>query len=419
MATSDPPFKRVFVLGAGFSRAAGFPLQREILDRIKGFKFDIMTVEFRKARKELLDFLNLAFGEPQEPSLEDIFTLLDQTIGRGEACANYSPSKLERVRTALKRAILFVFHQASTRVEPAAKDFYHRLAMFLIESRIAPGQERDTIGVVSLNWDCLLEDSLYNCIRELEAVGKIDIDYCCYTTPLRQPGPHTPSILQKARGIFNIKVMKLHGSTNWLVCPNCKRLYTGVGATEDVWELYVRPRQCESCIKLELIREMHGDESDADAPDAPLRLEPFFITPTFIKMFDNTHIQSAWHNAYVNLAEASEIVFIGYSLPDADYHVRTLLRRAIRPEAKIFVVLSRGDEPAKSTPARVRGMFAANRYRAFFSPDRISLDTRGVGPYFEDLLDHRSLPTLQASVSTLLMSAPQPATGIPPTPAPL
>ena len=38
----------------------------------------------------------------------------------------------------------------------------------------------------------------------------IDIDYCVYTTPLYN-SPHTASTKQKASGIYNIKVLKMHG----------------------------------------------------------------------------------------------------------------------------------------------------------------------------------------------------------------
>lgn len=81
-------------------------------------------------------------------------------------------------------------------------------------------------------------------------------------------------------------------------------------------------------------------------------LEPFLITPTFTKVFDNTHIQMIWHNAHVELSEADKIVFIGYSFPEADYHFRTLLRKAVNPNVSIEVVLTRNDKITSEIPER-------------------------------------------------------------------
>jgi len=82
-------------------------------------------------------------------------------------------------------------------------------------------------------------------------------------------------------------------------------------------------------------------------------------------------INMTWHNAYLNLIQAKKIIFIGYSLPDADYHFRTLLRRAINPDAKIVVVLSKNDKPKRKTSSNMLRFFAKTRYQEFFGTDRI------------------------------------------------
>jgi len=241
-----------------------------------------------------------------------------------------------------------VFHDLTQRVEPGPSRFYGSVAAHLLERRMSAGQGADPFTVVSLNWDAMLEEALYWCLGQAGGVGKGDIDYCCFTTPL--PGcPHTPSILQKSKGIFNIKVIKLHGSASWLTCPNCDRLFTGLGSPESLWAQYVVPRRCEFCkAKFRLKKEV--DLEGYLAGREPAILRPFFITPTYVKIFDNVHIQMAWHNALLDLSEADEVVFIGYSLPEADYHVRALLRRAVRPDAQIVVVLMKDAEPPGRLP---------------------------------------------------------------------
>lgn len=384
------PSKTVYVLGAGFSRDAGFPLQAKILDRTDQLSLGLMDLPpgvydlFVAAHGPWSEFRRIAFPAAETPRLEDIFTLLDQTISNRGFFAGYSFEELAKVREALKRSILFVFHAAGEKMDKKAADFYRSVAAYLLERRAVAGQESDPFSIVSLNWDCLLENTIYSCIEQMDAYGKADVDYCCYTTPLSKSCPHTPSLLQKAKGLLNLKIMKLHGSANWLLCPNCNRLYTGVGSPEEVWGQYVAPHPCPTCRKFLSVRTTRS-------PDSLPQLEPFFITPTFVKVFDNAHIQMTWHNAYMDLAEATEVVFIGYSFPRADYHVRTLLRRAIQPHASIVVVLTRGDEPNRNTPKRVRRYFATTRFREFFGPERVSFELGGVGTYFRRAMGRKKL----------------------------
>lgn len=388
--------KTVYVLGAGFSRDAGLPLQAQILPRIVAFKPDLPLLEaplhyayledFWSCRNSLLGLLRetfpssittpgSSFPRRELPPLEDVFTLLDHTISRRQGCRAFSWQALEAAREALKRTILFVVHAASERAEPRPMDCYRRFAAHLLETRIRSGQPADPFSIVSLNWDCILEESIYWCLQKIGAIKKADIDYCCYTTPLGPGCWHTPSVLQKSKGLFNLKVMKLHGSANWLLCPNCNRLYTGLGAEADAWELYMRPRACPSCLQAAPHQEgvVHP------------QLDPFFITPTFLKVFDNPHIQMTWHNAYVEISEASELVFIGYSFPEADYHFRTFLRRAVRPDARITAVLTDSDRPKRNTPRRLLSAFAATRYLKFFGA-RTRFEFGGVRAYFTTLL---------------------------------
>src|SRR5690606_22701887 len=63
------------------------------------------------------------------------------------------------------------------------------------------------------------------------------------------------------------------------------------------------------------------------------------IMPTFLKDLNNFQIKLIWQNSGVELSEASKIVFIGYSLPQADYELRQLLSRMIPHDTKIEVVM--------------------------------------------------------------------------------
>jgi uncharacterized protein (DUF3820 family) len=114
-------------------------------------------------------------------------------------------------------------------------------------------------------------------------------------------------------------------------------------------------------------------------------LEPYIITPTFTKVFDLPHIQTTWHNAFVELREAEEVVFVGYSLPDADYHLRALLIRAIRPKTRIRVILSRSDDPSNYSSHLERSALPEGRYRRLFD-DTVAFDYNGVESLIDDLV---------------------------------
>jgi hypothetical protein len=67
--------------------------------------------------------------------------------------------------------------------------------------------------------------------------------------------------------------------------------------------------------------------------------------------------------------EARKLVFIGYSLPHADFEFRQLLSRMVHKDAKIEVVLWDGSPRFKDE---------CERYESFFSKHALSLEPKGV-----------------------------------------
>ncbi len=398
--------KTVYIIGAGFSYEAGFPLQTGILKRIQDFRFDVLSgittddflilselfLSHQERSNTLKEFLTRVFSSSVNPSLEDVFTLLDQTIASRGFCLRYSWKELNDINDFLKRAILTIFHYSVEKLKQKPVLFYNQFSSYLLEERLKNGLAKDCVSVISLNWDSLIEDTIYDCIRSIDAYKKIDVDYCSYTTPLQNGCPHTPSIIQKAKKIYNIKVLKLHGSINWLLCPNCNRLHTGLGSKESMWNLYVVPRKCAYC------KALSEENEIIKIPD----LEPLFITPTFNKVFNNTHIQMVWHNAHVEIAEADKIVFIGYSLPEADYHFRTLIKRAMRSNTIIEVVLKRTDKVPHDTKSYQKKYFAETRYRNFFGENRIVFHWHGVKGYFHDIFESMDLKKRLRKIKKML-----------------
>lgn len=382
-----PHLKTVYVLGAGFAAPAGLPVQAAILDRIRAFLLrpDPAPLsaedEFGRARASLTEFLQRAFPSQTAPPLEDIFTLLDHSISRREHTAGEPWVNLELLRRHLNLAILFIINEALRTAPRHALTFYRSLAAHFLDLRLDARQPGDPFSFILLNWDNLIDTSIFWCVAQARAVRRADIDYCCYTTALHD-SPHIPSLTQRAHNLFNVKLVKLHGSANWLFCPNCNRMYTGLGSATEFHHRYVVTQYCPSCAA------QRGISLDSFGG---IPLAPFLITPTYLKVFDNPHIQMAWHNAQVELSEAANIVFVGYSLPEADYHFRTLLRRSIRQDTSITAVLNDTSSPPRNCPVRARAAYAVERYRAFFGDGRVRFDLRGAEGYFRAVIGRDSL----------------------------
>lgn len=369
--------KTVFILGAGFSKAAGYPLQAEILHNLQlqeSYVNTFMdtpssvlnTLPFvREYSNELKKFLAEVFHGVDTPTLEDIFTTLDQTIFEKGYCKGYEWQELIKIDTSLKASILFSFHRALSYANEGTLENYRNFSAHLLNCRLF---NKRKFSVISLNWDSLLEDSIYWCIREKKLEKKFDVDYCCFTNSIGQNSSHTPSITQKAKGIKNIKILKLHGSSSWLICYSCKRLFTGIGSTEEAVNLYNGKRKCPNCL---------NTLEAASAKKVP-ELKPFIITPTYLKTFPNSHIQNVWDNAQIELLESDRVVFLGYSLPEADYFVRSLFRRTINKNAKIDVVLL-GRDPKYDD--------IVNRYKGFFPKKNLSFYKSGMDGFFKTSMD--------------------------------
>ena len=131
---------------------------------------------------------------------------------------------------------------------------------------------------------------------------------------------------------------------------------------------------------------------DSSAP----QMHDLIITPTFLKDLNNLNIKNIWHNALIELSEASKVVFIGYSFPDADFEMRCLLKKALKPETKIDVVLHNTDDPQyyKNILDGYAGVdqiiaklsLPEGRYRSFFGKTGLDFYYCGMEDYVNNIL---------------------------------
>jgi hypothetical protein len=179
---------------------------------------------------------------------------------------------------------------------------------------------------VSLNYDILIDNAL-------ETQGSTGIDY----------GVPFSNHANAVRGAA-VPLLKLHGSLNWLYCPTCNAL----------------DHYPEQKVAAHLPIDPHrGVCSRCQEPRVPI-----LIPPTFFKVMSNIFLQQIWKQTEDELRRAARIIFCGYSFPDADLHVKYLLKRAEvnrndRPP-RVFVL---NEHPGKTDEA-IR--IEQDRYGRFF-----------------------------------------------------
>lgn len=385
------PDKTVYILGAGFSRPAGAPNQAEILSRI--FSLDLEDGEIRRAQQRLREFLqddmSVKFGQIGNATLEDIYTPIDRCIADGTNLKSKTAGELRKIREDLGRLISAAIsrnissHQSST---ADANRYIHDFARHIVKiaskrAELAKNRRSateaknyDPVSIISLNWDILLDNAIYKSLEDdCDKKGDYDpfgvVDYCCYVSSIEQGNSRIRSGLWSlgCRG-YNVKLLKIHGSMNWLQCPNCQRLFVKFGSTgskDDILQK-VGSAECRHCSRF----------------GHTCRLSDSLVMPTFLKDLSNFQIKLVWQNAGVELMEARHLVFIGYSLPQADFEFRQLLSRMVHRDATVDVVLFEGS----SEEQKQHYSAEKDRYEQFFGTRNIKFHSGGVIEYVRRLV---------------------------------
>ena len=162
--------KTVYILGAGFSKEAGIPLQGDLLPQILETEFDS---DLAKHKDTLELFIYNIFGlkgdQAKKLDLEDIYTPINQSISKDEYIKSYPPSELKAIETSINILIAHIIEYSKGK-----KNYINTFVNYLInDKKKAP--TTDHIAVISLNWDTVVDDRLFK--------GKdIVVNYGCNTT---------------------------------------------------------------------------------------------------------------------------------------------------------------------------------------------------------------------------------------------
>lgn len=114
--------------------------------------------------------------------------------------------------------------------------------------------------------------------------------------------------------------------------------------------------------------------------------QPIIIPPTYYKDLSNVYLAVVWNRSSRALRECVHLVFCGYSLPDADMHIKYLVKAAQmnrKPTSERLQITVVNSYPGKSPEQHEAEL---QRYRRYFGYDVV----RDSGLSFQDFAENPS-----------------------------
>lgn len=324
----------VFMLGAGASAAAGVPTMRRFIDHAEDLwrrsgrpsgghaelVFDALAALQAVHSKCNLDITNL---ESVFSALE-MATLLSQLAGLKD-------EEIGRLAPAMRRLIVETVEESleipvsENAILPPAG---YRDLVILAEDLREQGR---SVAFMTFNYDVALDVSL--------ALRSIDVDY----------GLKAPT------GRDTVPLLKLHGSTNWARCDQCREIQA-VDMRSYLGAIWGRIHPYSRFLKVACAPHF----STMSCCMEPVDQLAVIVPPTWAKAEHQRGVQSVWRRAASELREASYIFCIGYSLPENDLFFRDL-----------FAVGTAGDRRLRCFGVIDPDGQVAKRYRLLLGPGAI------------------------------------------------
>jgi NAD-dependent SIR2 family protein deacetylase len=337
-----PPEKIAIFLGAGASAAEGAPLQRDLFRKY----FELIQTRFPKPAYE--KDLKLLFRELFDidvkernlksitfPTFEEVLGIVDLADIKKESFRHFpnltltaDGSRIRALRFYLLLLLADIIHNSLKR-----KAVLHRALV----NNLSEMRKIGNVTFLTTNYDILCDNALLDLWP-----GKLveyGVDFVNYRDETFQRPDETA-----------IPLFKLHGSLNWMHCPTCNNLRL-TRKRKATYDLISNPQH-------------------AICPICDTTYSPVIVPPTFYKDLSKVFLSDVWYRAEIALLEVNHIIFCGYSFPDADIHIKYLLKRVQKnrhPNLPLkFTIINNHDrkEPAEKIEEK-------NRFKRFLG-DRIN-----------------------------------------------
>ncbi len=311
----------VFIFGAGASANCGAPLMKEFIDRAEDVKFQLAENTRPSDNFDLVfDALESLKGVHSKSNvylnnIEDVLGTFE--IGRViNKIGSLSKKEIERLPDATKIVITKTledscrFRRDNVHIVPNNESDYHGLLNTFESSGSTYIELLKKTTFITFNYDVCLDLSLY--IKLKKNGWKMDYG------------------LNEAIEHSSVKLLKLHGSINWVVCRDCGRVFPLDWATYLNDKKNVPPN--EKKVRLNFMDLYHLDkyqffrESECKRKCTGMvdNFIPAVVPPSWNKTDLSPEIKNVWRHAADAMASADQFYIIGYSLPETDSFFRML-----------------------------------------------------------------------------------------------
>ena len=318
----------LFFFGAGTSISEGVPLQRDILKQI--YTTADINITSSAPSNEIKKFIssNFYISENSFPTLESVFGYMDYFISRNECLGGeYTTHRIIELKEILIKLIHHIISKSKTNKKNIYKIFWENVS-----------KVNKNISIITLNYDTLLDEAF-----DFLYPDSAYIDYCIELMNYHHKekinsadwwdNPRKPILTWKEKTPTPIKIIKAHGSLNWKYCNCCNQvLLTAWNTNIDLNSLDFKEYIQFGCGNLKTI------ERELVCPIDGNKFNTLIVPPSYIKNLAHPTVNRLLDEAAIEIRKAKAIVFIGYSLPEADVHIKALFKKNLTNNTKIHVV---------------------------------------------------------------------------------
>lgn len=340
--------KTAIFLGAGASASEGAPLQSKLFSEY--FK------KVKKPRKEIKDFFAKMFDIDAKnlanldkaifPTFEEALGILDLADIRNESFKGFVNANVhEDGRLQLQQLRQYFSLLLATVIGKSVDSSKMHHSTLVDELHKLTGLSN--VFFISTNYDTLIDNAL---IKALEFKDKIYLDYGIDFINFDEKDSKNSEDSGDRwvkPGNPSVNLYKIHGSLNWLYCPTCNNVR-------------LTPKEKTGFIKL---HDEHTKESKSKCRSCKTDYCPIIVPPTFYKDFTNVYLSIIWNKVEKDLLNTEHLIFCGYSFPDADMHIKYLIKRAQKNrkgrKLKISVV---NNHPGKNEESKYEEEYRFKRY---------------------------------------------------------
>ncbi len=311
--------KTVYVLGAGASRHTGAPLLRDFLVTARMLRDKGYPLRYKQSFDNVFAWIDSLRGssyyvEFDLDNLEHVYSLAEMSKQVGEEKGKQVSSHLRYLVTETLDSCQLRWEKGQLQPDGPYSAFVKALGSLndkRLELRTESGAAFEDDCIITFNYDVMLDYAMQS--------NSLSPNYCLDGSPTAS----------------RFKLFKLHGSTNWASCRECR--------DEPLQVIPIRKTSSTApdygaLIDLKIVGELLPNTRCKACKNIDT-LDPYVIPPTWSKLIGNTPIAKVWASAVNEIRSAFQIIVVGYSMPPTDTFFQYLLTLGLATNPNLFRVV--------------------------------------------------------------------------------